>query len=100
MTHVYKINIKHMCFNSFTHKKRMVENNAKPDHPRQTLICLYVYGYESVFKLGSCGRELGWKRNCVRVLAVHYNSDSTYASKKMIRLVHFFDSRWLHVCCE
>jgi hypothetical protein len=42
MIHVCKINIKHMCFNSFTHKKRMVENNAKPDHPRQTLIYQYM----------------------------------------------------------
>ncbi len=42
MTHVCKINIKHKCFNSFTHKKRMIENNAKPDHPRQTLIYQYL----------------------------------------------------------
>jgi hypothetical protein len=47
-------------------------------------------------------RTFGWELYCVRVLAVHYNSDSesTYATKKMTCLVHFFDSRWLHVCCE
>jgi hypothetical protein len=44
MTHVYKINIKHMCFNSLTHKERMVENKTKPDHK------LSVYGSVSVFK--------------------------------------------------
>ncbi len=84
MTHVYKINIKHMCFNSFTHKKRMVENKTKPDHK------LSVYGSVSVFKLGSCDRTLRWERNCVSVLAVYYNIDSTYASKKMIVLYTSF----------